>query len=102
MHPYAYYYLRTRFHMTSSYGSLECHHTETHNKFPHDRHVRIFLSTENITISKDAYFFQGPYVSGAGVAPFSQVRSSATTFLLTAGNYDVRRQGVLQQHNGHT
>jgi hypothetical protein len=45
--------------MPSSYGSLECHHTETHNKFPHDHHVRNFHSTKNITVSNAAYFFKG-------------------------------------------
>jgi len=47
-------------------------------------------------------FYSRALSQWASDAPFSQVRSSAITFLLTAENYVVRRQGVLQQHNGHT
>jgi hypothetical protein len=40
--------------MPSSYGSPECHHTETHNKFPHDRHA-VFSFLQRISKA-----FKGP------------------------------------------
>lgn len=64
--------------------------------------MSVFSILQRILPYPTLHIFSRALVSGASVAPFSQVRSSAITFLLIAVNYPVRRQGVLLQHNCHT